>query len=34
MSTGGAQVGGEGGKGGLQHYGPRGQNGLQVLIPV
>ena len=34
MSTGGGQVGGGGGEGGLHHYGPRGRNGLQVLMLV
>ena len=34
MSMGGGQVGGAGAEGGLQRYGPGGQNGLQVLIMV
>ena len=32
MSTGGGQVGGGGGEWEQQRYGPRGRNGLQVLI--
>ena len=34
MTTSGGQVGGEGGGGGLQHYGPRGRNGLHVVVLV